>query len=79
MSYVHQIRATDPHRPVATVASPAGAAYRGKAGCKNIRCSQDSNPDRCYGWHCLICDGLSNCQGDCSTCTRRARNGLGAA
>lgn len=55
-------------RPVASVISPAGAAYRGKAGCRSVTYTQDGSPVRCYGWHCLICDGPSNCQGDCSTC-----------
>lgn len=64
---------SDPHRPVATVRSPGGVAYRGKAGCKNILCSRDGNPDRCYGWHCLICDGPSNCQGDCSRCNPKGQ------
>ena len=58
--------------PVATVVSPAGAAYRGKAGCHDPRCSSDGHPDRCYGWHCLICDGPSNCQGNCSACDKAA-------
>lgn len=53
---------------VATCNSPAGAAYRGKPGCKSPLCTQDGNPDRCYGWHCLYCDGTSNCQGNCVRC-----------
>lgn len=56
----------DPHRPVAMVTSPAGVAYRGKFGCRDLRCSRDGHPDRCCGWHCLYCDGASNCQGNCS-------------
>lgn len=48
------------------VTSPAGAAYRGKVGCRDLTCTRDGSPDRCYGWHCLYCDGSSNCQGDCS-------------
>lgn len=52
--------------PAAYAMSPAGGSYRGKAGCKYFRCTQDGNPDRCYGWHCILCDGPSNCQGDCS-------------
>jgi hypothetical protein len=67
---------SDPHRPVATAVSPAGASYRGKAGCQNITCTRDGNPDRCYGWHCLICDGPSNCQGDCSNCAKLARGAV---
>jgi hypothetical protein len=55
-------------RPVAFVFTGGhhGAAYRGKAGCRDIRCTQDGNPDRCYGWHCVYCDAVSNCQGDCT-------------
>lgn len=60
---------TIPQEAVAVVASPAGSAYRGKKGCKNITCTRDGNPDRCYGWHCAVCDGPSNCQGDCSNCS----------
>lgn len=56
----------DPHRPVAMATSPAGASYRGKAGCRDVLCSTDGNPDRCYGWHCFYCDGRSNCQGNCA-------------
>lgn len=59
----------DPHRPAAIVTSPAGAAYRGKAGCADIMCTSKGDPDCCYGWHCLFCDGRSNCQGDCSNPT----------
>lgn len=58
--------ATDPHRIHAMVTSPAGTAYRGKAGCQNPTCTRNGNPDACYGWHCLYCDGPSNCQGNCS-------------
>lgn len=57
----------DPHRISAMVTSPAGASYRGKFGCKDALCTHDlREPERCYGWHCLYCDGRSNCQGDCS-------------
>jgi hypothetical protein len=53
--------------PVAYAMSPAGGSYRGKAGCTNLMCTRDGrNTERCYGWHCILCDGLSNCQGDCS-------------
>jgi hypothetical protein len=60
----------DPHRIAAMVTSPAGAAYRGKAGCTNVTCTRMHKPGMesaaCYGWHCFYCDGPSNCQGDCS-------------
>jgi len=60
-------RARVPDEAVASVVAPNGrGAYRGKAGCKDVLCTQDGNPDRCYGWHCIHCDGPSNCQGDCS-------------
>jgi hypothetical protein len=56
-----------PDSAVAVVRAPGGrAAYRGKAGCRNMLCTSDGNPDRCYGWHCLHCDGPSNVQGYCS-------------
>jgi hypothetical protein len=57
---------TIPASAVAWATSPAGFAYRGKAGCRNIECTRDGSPDRCYGWHCGWCDSPSNCQGDCS-------------
>jgi hypothetical protein len=57
----------DPHRISAVVRSPGGVAYRGKFGCTDILCTRDlRESERCYGWHCLYCDGRSNCQGDCS-------------
>jgi hypothetical protein len=52
--------------PVAYAMSAAGGSYRGKVGCQYALCTRDGNPDRCYGWHCILCDGPSNCQGDCS-------------
>lgn len=50
---------------IAVARSPAGAAYRGRVGCKDPLCSTDGHPDRCYGWHCVFCHGRSNMQGDC--------------
>lgn len=55
-----------PPEAVSVAKSSVGVAYRGKAGCKNWLCTMDGNPDRCYGWHCVWCDGPSNCQADCS-------------
>lgn len=55
-----------PDSAVALVASPTGWAYRGRAGCRDVRCTQDGNPDRCYGWHCCYCNGPSNSQADCT-------------
>lgn len=60
-----------PAEAVRIAASPRGAAYRGKAGCTNVTCTRDGNPDRCYGWHCIECDGPSNAQGDCANCQPR--------
>ena len=43
-----------PEEAVAFVSAPENhGAYRGKAGCRNAMCTQDGNPDRCYGWHCI--------------------------
>lgn len=60
----------DPHRPVATVTGPDGVAYRGKFGCTDLMCTRDGNPDRCFGWHCLVCDGRSNMMGQCVACAQ---------
>ena len=60
-----------PPEAVAVASRTDGAwAYRGKAGCKSWACTQDGNPDRCYGWHCGRCHGPSNCQADCVACDR---------
>lgn len=56
-----------PEGAQAFVQAPGGrAAYRGKLGCKDMCCTQDGNSERCFGWHCVHCDGRSNCQGDCN-------------
>ncbi len=59
---------SDPFEPYAYATSPAGGSYRGKAGCKNMTCTRMGLDfdGPCYGWHCILCDGPSNCQGDCS-------------
>jgi hypothetical protein len=52
--------------PFAYAMTPVGGSYRGKVGCRDIRCTTKGDPDQCYGWHCILCDGPANCQGHCS-------------
>lgn len=58
-----------PPEAVRIVTSPAGAAYRGKAGCTDLMCTRDGSDERCYGWHCATCHGRSNAQADCRRCS----------
>lgn len=39
-------------------------AYHGKMGCTDVRCTRVGwRTDRCYGWHCGVCDEPSSSQG----------------
>jgi hypothetical protein len=71
---MEEILEATPESAVAVVGAPGGRwAYRGKAACQNIMCTQDGNPDRCceIPMTCPEC-GQPSESGRCFECRGRS-------